>query len=252
MSFIFRHIFKIIQDRLSSSFMKDFLGNFLNLFVIHRFKSSIDRFSNIDDAINFSYSFNYLEVSIKPYQIKEELSKLLQVLDKVKPKILVEIGTATGGTLFLFTRITDPEAIIISIDLPEGPYGKGYSEWKINLYKSFIRDNQRIYFIRANSHEPNTLKKIKKILVNMKIDFLFLDGDHTYPGVKADFDMYSPLVKKGGIIAFHDIVKHDAFHDPSAAIEIDRFWKDIKDNYKNHEIIKNVKQGWAGIGIIYK
>jgi predicted O-methyltransferase YrrM len=41
-------------------------------------------------------------------------------------------------------------------------------------------------------------------------DFLFIDGDHTYQGVKQDFQMYSPLVKKGGIVAFHDIVKQYA------------------------------------------
>jgi len=40
------------------------------------------------------------------------------------------------------------------------------------------------------------------------LDFLFIDGDHTYEGVKRDFEMYSPLVRNGGIIAFHDIVKH--------------------------------------------
>jgi len=37
-------------------------------------------------------------------------------------------------------------------------------------------------------------------------DFLFIDGDHTYEGVEGDFEMYSPLVRRGGIIAFHDIV----------------------------------------------
>ena len=252
MSFIFRYVFKIIQDKLSSSFMKDFLGNFLNFFVIHRFRAIMNKLRNISEAVNFSYSFRYLEVSIEPWQIREELLKLLKILEKFKPKILVEIGTATGGTLFLFTRIADPEAMIISIDLPEGPYGKGYSKWKIHLYKSFIKDKQRIYCIRANSHESNTLKKIEGILKNLKIDFLFLDGDHTYTGVKSDFDMYSPLVKRGGIIAFHDIVTHDRFHDPSTTIEIDKFWKGIRDDYENLEIIKDEKQGWAGIGIIYK
>ena len=251
MSLIFRYIFRIIEDKLFSS-LKDFLGNFLNFFVIHRFRALKSKISNISEALNFSYSFKCLEVSIQPWQIREELLKLLKILEKFKPKILVEIGTATGGTLFLFTRIAHPEAILISIDLPEGPYGRGYSKWKIQLYNSFAQNKQTIHFIRADSHASNTLRKIKIILNNRKIDFLFLDGDHTYQGVKSDFDIYSPLVKKGGIIAFHDIVTHDKFHNPDETIEVDRFWKEIKDNYKNMEIIKNIKQGWAGIGIIYK
>jgi predicted O-methyltransferase YrrM len=43
-------------------------------------------------------------------------------------------------------------------------------------------------------------------LKDNKVDFLFIDADHSYEGVKKDFEMYSPLVRKGGIIAFHDII----------------------------------------------
>jgi predicted O-methyltransferase YrrM len=50
------------------------------------------------------------------------------------------------------------------------------------------------------------LDVIKNILDDRKVDFLFIDGDHTYEGVTRDFEMYSPLVKRGGIIAIHDIV----------------------------------------------
>jgi predicted O-methyltransferase YrrM len=36
------------------------------------------------------------------------------------------------------------------------------------------------------------------------IDFLFIDGDHTYDAVKRDFENYFPKVKHGGLIFFHD------------------------------------------------
>lgn len=36
------------------------------------------------------------------------------------------------------------------------------------------------------------------------IDLLFIDGDHSYEGVKADYENWAPYVKKGGFIAFHD------------------------------------------------
>lgn len=38
-----------------------------------------------------------------------------------------------------------------------------------------------------------------------KIDFLFLDGDHSYEGVKTDVDTWLPKVKSGGVVAMHDI-----------------------------------------------
>lgn len=40
------------------------------------------------------------------------------------------------------------------------------------------------------------------------LDFLFIDGDHTIEGCKADFDLYAHKIKKGGYIAFHDYDKN--------------------------------------------
>jgi len=41
---------------------------------------------------------------------------------------------------------------------------------------------------------------VKKILAGRQVDFLFIDGDHSYEGVKKDFEMYSSLVRKGGVV----------------------------------------------------
>lgn len=79
------------------------------------------------------------------------------------------------------------------------------------------------------------------------VDFLFIDGDHTYDGVRADFEMYSPFVSDGGIVAFHDI----ADHPPDAGCEVSRYWKEIKQQYRHKEIIEDPRQGWAGLGVLY-
>ena len=84
------------------------------------------------------------------------------------------------------------------------------------------------------------------LLAGKKVDLLFIDGDHSYEGVKKDFEMYSPLVADGGVIAFHDIAVHTKF----AHCEVDRFWNEIKPVFRHREIIDDPKQGWAGIGIL--
>jgi len=77
--------------------------------------------------------------------------------------------------------------------------------------------------------------------------FLFIDGDHTYKGVKKDFEMYSPLVREDGIIAFHDVVP-----GPHELVgEVPKFWREIRSNYVSKEIIKDRNQGGFGIGILY-
>jgi cephalosporin hydroxylase len=172
---------------------------------------------------------------------------LLKLLSKLRPKTLLEIGTANGGTLFLFCQIASPTATIISVDLPSGPFGGGYPEWKIPFYKSFATNKQKLYLIREDSHASTTLKYVEKILEGHKLDFLFIDGDHTYEGVKKDFEMYFPLVRKGGIIAFHDIMEHS----PETGCEVSMFWDEIKHSYSSLEIVKDWNQKWAGRGVVY-
>jgi predicted O-methyltransferase YrrM len=119
--------------------------------------------------------------------------------------------------------------------------------WKIPIYRSLVLPGQKLSLIRKDSHDLKTLKIVKEILGGKKLDFLFIDGDHTYKGVKMDFEMYSPLVRKGGIIAFHDIVPHP----PESGCEVSKFFNEIKYSYRFHEIVKDWNQRWAGIGVIY-
>jgi hypothetical protein len=42
---------------------------------------------------------------------------------------------------------------------------------------------------------------------DMKIDMLWIDADHTYEGIKKDFDLYSKIISDKGIIIIHDTDK---------------------------------------------
>ena len=203
---------------------------------------------NKDILLNFSLNINNSIQFIKSSQIRDEISELLKILDDVKPKVILEIGTANGGTLFLFSHLASRDATILSVDLPAGMFGGGYPIWKIPLYKSFALSDQKIHLIRADSHSQSTLERIKSILNGKKIDFLFIDGDHTYEGVKKDFEMYTPSVKNDGVIAFHDIVPGSKENVGG----VPKFWQEIKDMYEAKEIVKDWNQGGYGIGLIYK
>ncbi|HHE65658.1 MAG TPA: hypothetical protein ENL09_06510 [Bacteroidetes bacterium] len=118
-------------------------------------------FGSIEELVDFS--FNWLNGLIRPWQIREEILELLKILSKRKPKVVLEIGTANGGTLFLFSRAASEDATLISVDLPGGKFGGGYPEWKIVLYKAFALPEQEIHLIRADSHNPETLEVVKEI-----------------------------------------------------------------------------------------
>lgn len=194
---------------------------------------------NLNDAVNFVFNFNVLGIDIRPSQVKEEITELLEILAKHKPRFILEIGTARGGTLFLFCMVAAPNATIISVDMPKGPFGGGYPESKIPFYKTFAREKQTLLLIRADSHNLKTLENVKRVLHGEKLDFIFIDGDHTYDGVRMDFEMYSPFVKEGGIIAFHDVAPHNKIHDPHGKVGVPQFWNEIKRKYRHLEIVKN-------------
>ena len=222
----------------------------LILLILNRAKFSkkeLNKINNIYEAVDFIMNFEYFTFSIRASQIRNEIIKLLEILKDIRPKVILEIGTLQGGTLFLFTRIANPEATLISLDLPGGPYGGGYAEWKKPLFQFFAKSKQKIELVNADSHDPKTLELIRNVLNGRRVDFLFIDGDHTYEGIKRDFEMYSSLVKEGGIIAFHDIAKYP--HETTC--DVNKFWNEIKKDYEFLEIIEDINQNWAGIGVIY-
>ncbi len=84
----------------------------------------------------------------------------------------------------------------------------------------------------------NTLKTLKGILGGREIDLLYLDGDHSYAGIKSDYERYEPLVAKDGIIGIHDIWE---IPDPEAVPywtqEAPVFWRELAPKVNSREII---------------
>lgn len=219
------------------SYIVWFFALFLIPCAIIKIKRLNKRYS-LDELVNIA--FTMCLGLIEPAQSRYEILELLKVLDELKPKTILEIGTLEGGTLFLFTRVVSKNATIISVDLPPAKF---IFKLRTPLYKTFAFKTQQLRLIKDDSHDKITLEKVKNILNDKKVDFLFIDGDHSYEGVKKDFDMYSGLVESNGIIAFHDIL-------PQPDSGVDKFWNEIKPRYKYTEIIDEKGKNKLGIGLI--
>jgi len=180
-------------------------------------------------------------------QVPSELAALGEILAERHPEQALEIGTAWGGTLFFLTRLASARATIVSVDLPGGMFGGGYDAWRRWFYQRFARRNQRLHLLQGDSHSDGTLERVKAKLAGQPLDFLFIDGDHRYDGVKRDFEMYGPLVRKGGLTAFHDIVEGP----PDFVGGVPQFWREVKSQYNHREMINDPLQGGYGIGILY-
>lgn len=178
---------------------------------------------------------------IRPYQIEEEFGEFANLVAEQHPRFVLEIGTFKGGTLFTFSRLAASDAKIMYLDIT--PHGK----LRGALYRSFASNRGKVVSIIGDSHQQTSLDRVRAELSGNRLDMLFIDGDHSYDGVRRDFEMYSGLVRPGGIVAFHDIVEHP----PEAGCEVAQLWQELKQRYRHLEIIKDRKQCWAGIGVLW-
>jgi predicted O-methyltransferase YrrM len=193
-------------------------------------------------------SFVLARKAITQHQAVQRTWELLSLIGRVaseSPRRIVEIGTHRGGTLYCWAQIAAEDARFLSLDLPGGDFGGGYSEAEGDSFRRFLRGNQQLQCLRQSSHSPQTLGEVQQWLSGDSIDFLFIDGDHTYSGVRQDFEMYSPLVRPGGLVAFHDINPNP--YIPNTEVHV--FWSEVKDKYLSEEFIDQRGPERYGMGI---
>lgn len=184
-------------------------------------------------AVPFAFRGDGMFKSIRPRQNTAEIQSLYDRVCELQPRRVLEIGTANGGTLYLWTQAAAEDATIVSVDLPGGRFGGGYPPPRARFYHQFARPKQHLHLLRLDSHLPSTLTEVRGVFGGEPVDFAFIDGDHTYPGVKADFLEYGPLVRPGGLIAFHDIL----LSPRSPAKEVHLLWDQIKREHETWEFI---------------
>lgn len=202
------------------------------------FRDSVDK--QVDFAMNAGKQF------FRPMQNRWEITELMRRVSQWQPKRVLEIGTARGGTLFLFCQNAAPDASLVSIDLPHGINGGGYPEWKSSIYKSFAQPGQTVTLLRGNSHDAAMKEELLRRMGPEPFDLIMIDADHRYEGVKRDFELYAPLVAPDGVIVLHDVLPNH--FDPE--IRVDRFWNEIKAIYDTEEIVEDPEQGCMGIGLV--
>jgi hypothetical protein len=78
--------------------------------------------------------------------------------------------------------------------------------------------------ILGDSHNPLTLQDYFDLSGHAPIDLLFIDGDHTYEGIKADYELWGPNAPR--LIAFHDV---DNKKEPGAM----QFWEYLRREYED-------------------
>jgi predicted O-methyltransferase YrrM len=116
-------------------------------------------------------------------------------------KDLVEVGVFQGVTTQVLRRAMDPSGVIIGID-PFFRNRLGLCFYRMIAMREVGEiHNGRIEWLEMTSAEALSEGKFGQ---ESSLDFVFIDGDHSWEGIEVDWKGFSPLVLRGGIIALHD------------------------------------------------
>ena len=196
------------------------------------------------DWIYYSPSFEFIkELPLESSAWSGHYFFAYDLVRNVKPKVIVELGTHKGNSLFSMAQAIKDGKLKIElhgVDTWEGDPQAGY--YAEDIYNEFLKISKQYYKdVNIVPHKmlfDNAVEKFK----DNSIDILHIDGLHTYKAVKHDFETWLPKVKKGtGIIMFHDVCEtKDDFG-------VYKLWEELKKKYKNTITFEH----YHGLGVVF-
>ncbi len=113
-----------------------------------------------------------------------------EVLHEVRPDVVVEIGSATGGSALFLADMLEiiGNGIVVTIDPDRS---------------SFVAAHDRIVTVTGDSSAEPIVKRVEELCRGKKV-LLIHDGDHNKAQVLKDLRAYSPLVSVGSYAIVED------------------------------------------------
>jgi predicted O-methyltransferase YrrM len=167
------------------------------------------RFRNVErwpDAVHgfedlaFLFSSNQLNHGVASLQI-DEAALLFRLARNAERGPFVEIGRFKGGSTVVFASALPDGVELWSYDLhvalrPDMPGAELDAELEAALDRLGVAGRAHVLVADSRKVAPPA----------ESLELLFVDGDHSYEGARADYDRWSPLVRPGGHLLFHDAV----------------------------------------------
>ena len=175
-------------------------------------------------------------------QVYEEILTLGYWIKGFAPNNILEIGSK-GSTFFIFSKFSTGKKVAVDIadrrrDLHHFMFGEDFT------------------FFVGNSQTEEMRNKVKEFCP--EYDFIFIDGDHSYGGIKKDFELYKELLSPRGYAVFHDIDPNHMFKGNLGGGDVWKFWEDLDYGsktmiitQKSSGVIKcfGVPERFGGIGL---
>jgi cephalosporin hydroxylase len=171
-----------------------------------------------------SYEVTWLGIPI--IQLPEDILMVQELVWRLRPDVVVESGIAHGGALVLYASLLEllGRGHVIGVDVEI----RKYNRLAIESHPM----SKRITLIEGSSTDDATLQQVKAGIRPDDSVLVLLDSNHTRDHVRAELEMYAPLVAPGGYVVVFDSVMtmvHDApngnptWTDDNPAAAVDDF-----------------------------
>jgi predicted O-methyltransferase YrrM len=151
----------------------------------------------------------------------------------MKIKSFLEIGSRYGDSLQGWALACEPGARICALDIDGLEPGSALKRTMRLLAQMGYDPRMKI----ADSKTPEAINWARE---NGPFDAIFIDGDHSYEGVKADYENYRQFA--GRMIGFHDVAGGEA--------GVRQFWNEVSHS-KSGFRVQSFCASQMGIGIIH-
>jgi hypothetical protein len=162
------------------------------------------------------------------------------LIEKLNPRVIVELGTHYGMSYLSFCQIVKflgYEAKCIAIDHWFGDDQAG--SFTEEVFNSFVHNHQEYSefssFLRMDFSEGLTQ------IEDNTIELISIDGHHSYESVSGDFKNALPKINENrGVVLFHDVNEYQE------GFGVSRFWMEIKKDYQHFEFLHG-----HGLGVLF-
>jgi len=163
---------------------------------VERWPESVRGFEDLA----FLFSSNQLNHGVASLQI-DEAALLFRLARDIERGPVAEIGRFKGGSTVVFASALPEGVELWSYDFhvalrPDMPGADLDEELRAALVRFGLDSKVHLLVADSRTAEPPP----------GELALLFIDGDHSYEGAKADFDRWSAFVRPGGHVLLHDAV----------------------------------------------
>jgi predicted O-methyltransferase YrrM len=165
-----------------------------------------DRLDAFED-LTFLFTSTILAHGVASLRL-DEAAYLHRLVRDTQAETVVEIGRFRGGSTVIIAAALDRGVLhSYDIDVRQGRDGAELDRQLTGVLERYgLADRVQLHVADSRSAEPPA----------GPIGILFVDGDHSEEGVRADFEHWTPQLGPGGHLLFHDAVDAPDFVSPSA------------------------------------